>query len=305
MRRQRRWAILTVLVLGCVGPPARDASAQTPAPGDKAFWRAIAANKYAVPTGADVPALVRGLSARLGSPDPEWRDDIAYSVLASWIYRQRVVPAPLLRELSAAWRGNLTRGIGESNTDSVLLRSFSALSLGIVAALDNEAPFLDKAEFDALLDSALVYLRDERDVRGRDPDRGWIHSVAHTADLLKFLARSRHLAAAQQRRILDAITAKLASTRQPLVHGEDERLARAVLSIAARQDFDRAAFEAWTKTLPPPRPAGPPDEGDMAAAQNRRTFGTALYAVLSTDTRGLTSVQAARDLVLAALRTFM
>ncbi len=59
---------------------------------DKAFWRTIAASKFAVPAGSTMPALLRELTEMLGSPDPEWRDEIAYSTLTPWLYRQRVVP---------------------------------------------------------------------------------------------------------------------------------------------------------------------------------------------------------------------
>ncbi len=126
----------------------------------------------------------------------------------------------------------------------MLRRSFSALSLGVLAILDNEAPYLERDEFDGLLAAALEYLRNEKDVCSFDATMGWLHSVAHTADLLKFLARSRHLRVQQQGMVLSAITGKLRAVETVLVDGEDERLARAVLSIAARPDFDEAAFAA-------------------------------------------------------------
>ena len=53
---------------------------------DKAFWRAIAAAKFDVPAGATAPKLAAELLATLGSPDPELRDDLALSILTSWIY---------------------------------------------------------------------------------------------------------------------------------------------------------------------------------------------------------------------------
>ena len=50
---------------------------------DKTFWRGIAAQKFAMPAGESVSALVRELSGYLGSPDPELRDDISYTTLAA------------------------------------------------------------------------------------------------------------------------------------------------------------------------------------------------------------------------------
>src|SRR4029453_1426853 len=98
-----------------------------------------------------------------------------------WIYRDQKLSPAQLREPMAEWIGNLKRGLGEQGTDSVLLRSFSALELSLLAAYDLKTPFLSQEEYDALLAAALDYLADERDVRGYDPEKGWMHSVAHTA----------------------------------------------------------------------------------------------------------------------------
>lgn len=261
---------------------------------DLAFWRALAAET--APPPADVlPARVREVGELLGSPHPELRDDVAYTLLVRWIYRDRCVPPALRRELLAAWTANLRRDIGSTGTDAVLRRSFSALALAVLAALDLEEPWLEDAEYRALLAAALDYLRDEMDVRGFDSARGWIHSVAHTADLLKFLARSPRLRAEEQTAILDAVTAKLTAVEAPLACGEDERLARAVLSIAARGDRDDAAFAAWLPRVWPAA-AEPPSVATLARADNRRHVVTSLACLLhATDAENLQKPRAAVD----------
>ena len=292
---------LLIILMVALSPLAQG----QPAAHDKTFWKQVAANKFAVPAGESVTILTRELSDLLGSPDPELRDDIAYSTLANWIYRQRIVSLEDRRALMTTWLENLKKGVGERGPDGVLRRSFSALALGVLAILDNEASFLSQAEFDRLVASAIDYLRDERDTRGFDPAKGWMHSVAHTGDLLKFLGRNRQLKPAQQAAILAALTQKLGAVEEVLTHGEDERLARAALSIVARSDFDEAGFRTWIATLAPARPTGPPTPASLAAAQNRKNFVVSLYAVLSTDTRDLPSLSAARAIVMATLKTMM
>jgi hypothetical protein len=272
---------------------------------DKAFWQGIVKNKYALPAGEPLPALVRELSGYLGSSDPELRDDIGYSTLVAWIYRQKVVPIEMRRALLAEWTANLRTGIGTRGTDTIFLRSFSALALGIFAALDNDAAWLEPAEFNALLTAALTYLRDEVDVRGFDPAKGWMHSAAHTADLLKFLARSRHLQPGQQAVVLDAVLDKMSRTEEVFTHGEDERLARAVLSIAARPDFDEAAFGRWAAKFVPLGGRGAPTPASLATTQNRKNLAVAVYSVLSADARDLPSIPAARAIMLATLKKLM
>jgi hypothetical protein len=66
---------------------------------------------------------------------------------------RRLLATPLaagLRQVTKHWTGNLRAGLGETGTDAVLLRSFSALDLSIVAALDLETPFLRSPEVAAL-----------------------------------------------------------------------------------------------------------------------------------------------------------
>lgn len=283
---------------------AQGASAQG-AVRDKAFWRGVIQNEFKAPPDVPLLILLGELNTMLGSPDPELRDDIAYSVLANWIYRQRIVPVEECQRLLRSWQANLKIGIGQQGTDAVVLRSFSALSLGVLAILDNEAPYLDRDAFNTLLASSLAYLKDEQDVRGFDARLGWLHSVAHTADLVKFLARSRHLQPQEQAVILTAIADKLTAVSTPLVHGEDERLARAVLSIVGRADFDEAGFAAWLKTMAPKPQTTTPTLATLATGQNRKDLLVSLFAVLSTDRRDLAGVTRARAMVLETLRGIM
>ena len=155
---------------GAVAGPA-DAVGEAPAH-DAAYWHAVIGNDFTPPDDAPLPALLWELNGYLSSTDPELRDDIAYGILTQWLYGRRIVPVELRRELVAVWRENLSKGIGETGTDSVFLRSFSALMLSVAVALDNEAPWLEEREFDRLLASALAYQRDERDTRGFDRDKG-------------------------------------------------------------------------------------------------------------------------------------
>src|SRR3954462_7074166 len=92
----------------------------------KDYWQAIAKNNFDPPAGTTAAQLSPELMANLGSPDPELRDDLSEPILTSWIYRRKLLGPDELRPMIAALRGNLRKGIGETGTDGVLLRSFSA-----------------------------------------------------------------------------------------------------------------------------------------------------------------------------------
>jgi hypothetical protein len=74
------------------------------------------------------------------------------------------------------------------------------------------------------------------DPRGYVPEKGWAHALAHTADLLYVLAENRHLGRENLEQILQRIALKLIGpTDWIYIHGEEDRLARAVIAIYQRQ----------------------------------------------------------------------
>lgn len=212
---------------------------------DRAFWRAIAKDRYAVPNHESADALAHELSAMLESPNPELRDDLAYSILAHWIYRRDTLSTPALLSLTDEWRANLKSGIGEAGTDSVLKRSFSALCLSEMAKREAKAPFLGADRYHNLLAEAIAYLQAERDLRGYDASLHWIHATAHTADLLAALADNSLLTADEAAATLKAIDARLSTASSVYTQGEQDRLAAAVVSVIRRKDFDSSTFEPW------------------------------------------------------------
>ena len=251
---------------------------------DQAFWQAIAKNHYAVPANQSAAVLAHELSQLLGSPDPQLRDDLAYSIFANWIARPNVLQPSELQALADEWRANMKIGIGESDTNSVLRRSFSALCLSMIAERDAKTPFLGEARYHQLLADALTYLQSERDLRGYDAKLGWIHANAHTADLLQALAANSLLTKEEESSILSAIGTRLSSAPQVYTQGEQDRMAAAVLAVIRRPSFDATAFESWLMRLQDEDKrvwANPLTPETLARYQNHTYFLQALAVRLS------------------------
>ena len=211
---------------------------------DLDFWRAIQKTHYTVPDHESADTLAKELSALLASPDPELRDDLAYSILATWIHRGNVLSTPALLSLTDEWRLNLKSGIGEAG-NTVLKRSFSALCLSEMAKREAKAPFMGPDRYHSLVAEATAYLTAERDLRGYDAQLHWIHATAHTADLLAALADSPLMTKQEAAGILRAIQARLATAPQVYTQGEQDRLATAIVSVIRRSDFEAADFAPW------------------------------------------------------------
>lgn len=304
MRFHAQWLLLILMVLPLMAD-AQEASVQPSAAHDRAFWQAIVKQQYAVPKGESPFSLVRELSDLLGSPDPELRDNLAYTIIAVWIVDRPVLSEAQLLTFLDQWLANLRNGVGESGTDTVLERSFSTLCLAALAERDLKMPFLGVARYRGLLDAALAYLAAERDLRGYDPAKGWIHATAHTADLLKYLVGNPLLTRDDQRRVLVAIADRISSAGQVFLQGEQDRLAQAVVAIALRRDFDAASFDRWIirlrDTVRQAWRTSPPTSATLATAQNTTYFLQALYVRLSMENLTGDAV-ASRAAVLTAMR---
>ena len=298
MKRSRLAATL-VLALAC----ATSASAQTRT---REQWVALAQRGFVVPPGETAAGLLVDMNALLASPDPVLRDEVAYSAAAAWIVSKRLVGPDDLRRLLTLWSANLDDGLGTPGDDRVLRRSFSALCLSLVAAREAATPFLAAAEVETLNARLLDYVARERDTRGFVPGRGWIHSVAHTADAFKFLARGPHWTPAQSARLLDAFAQKLDAVDTVFVWGEPERLGAALHAAVRRADADPAAFEAWTTRWVERHTAlwagGPAvDPARFAVVENAKQTLRALAALLAMEAAPTPTGEAARRAALAAL----
>jgi hypothetical protein len=159
-------------------------------------------------------------------------------------------------------------------------------------------------EFQGLFDPALKVLVDETDLRGWDEQQGWVHVTAHTADLLKFLARSRHLRPADQARLLDGIAQRLTTAPIVFTHGEDERLAAVVVSLVRRPDFDRAALIAMATrlaALPEGFEGIKPVPAAYAARRNALAFLKSTYLYLALEGLRSPPARATAEALLSAL----
>jgi hypothetical protein len=294
-----------VMAAGAVGITQTSAqAADTASAHDRQYFRDIAAHKFAVPPGASAAALAPELIVWLGSPDPELRDTLAYTILDSWIGHAQLTDAQLL-SLLPQLQHNLTIAIGGSGTDSVFQRSYSALILASFAERDLQQPFLSPSQYRALLVSALAYLRDERDNRGFDPVKGWVHSTAHTADLLANLARNPRFTPADQPAVFSSIDQRLRSATTIYTYGEQDRLAVALLCVITRQDFALAGFQSWLDSVQQDSVVWQkdlPDPIQLALFENHNYLLEAMLARMPTQTPLSPAATQARDAVRALLR---
>src|SRR5260370_13332907 len=208
-----------------------------------AFWKTMEERNFGGREHESAGAVALEIGDLAASANPSLRDSCGYETLAAWIYRENLLTGEQLDALRAKLLPTMISHIGESENDTVFGRSFSALYMSILAAQDLRKPFLSTAAFKETLDTALRCYAEEKDLRGYIPVKGWAHATAHVADLWKFLARSPHLSAEDQKRIVSGVCHRWRTGNLVFTWGEDARMAAAFLSIVDRQDFDASLFE--------------------------------------------------------------
>jgi len=242
-----------------------------------AYWQQVRSAEMKVPTDRPLADLTAELTTMLGSTDPVERDQFAYPILATWI--SEGVYDDLLAGLGDGMTAGLTQGLGESGTDSVFRRSFSALVLAECVERDNTRSLLPPAKLLDWGDRVAGWLVRERDVRGFVPGQGWAHAIAHGADAIGCLADSPHFRLTELTVLLDVIADRvLLETPTPLTSGEPDRLAAATMSVLRRRLVPLRIIEPWLARITASATAtGGPGHDPYRTTANPESFLRALH----------------------------
>ena len=213
------------------------------------YWDQVQAADFEVPADRPLDDLTAELTTMLGSTRPEVRDGTAYPALATWI--DRGVYDDLLSGLGDGMVTGLSVGMGETGTDTVFRRSFSALILAECLERDNEQHLLPGAKIMDWGDRIAVWFLSERDSRGFITGKGWAHAIAHGADTIGALGESPHLAGAEHAVLLDVLAERLLQqpADEPLAAGEPDRMAHAAMRILRRNTLGVDLLEPWVHRI--------------------------------------------------------
>lgn len=198
-------------------------------------WAELARNNYTVPENVNPIDFLPELFEMLGNPDPQIRDEQAYSTLAHWIRAGYLDVA--LREVGDECATNL-------QSQNVLLRSFSALILGESLRRHRINPFLAGHIPAIWVQCWNRWYSSEPDVRSFEEGIGWIHTVAHGADVayqIALLDTSND----GLRHLTESLTERFLSLPSYLNQGEDDRLALAMLAILSQPNFEPEDIQHW------------------------------------------------------------
>jgi hypothetical protein len=216
-------------------------------------WRDVIESNGSLPEGTSPEDAVAELSELLRSPDPATRDEVAYVALARLI---PLLEPPLRRRL-----GDLMAARFDDR--EVQARTFAPLILNCL---------LKAGEFDAAWLTAFeAWYALEQDLRGYDAELGWLHAVAHGADLLGTFG-FRCPQVEPERMLKLAVRRLLAQTEHILRDQEDDCLAYAMALTLTREELTEHAATAWLEPVAADFAQGEPGPVPAHATNTMRTL---------------------------------
>ena len=193
----------------------------------------------------------------LGSPDTLLREG-ALEILDHWIFNGDYSDK-ILGEIASQMEQNLLVGLGENNTDTVFIRSFSALILAVIVDFDEKCAletikgrksFLTRDQVIPYLETCLKYFRGEKDVRGYIKIKEWAHSISHGAEFLRDFSRSRLLGKEELLQILDVLKFKITEPSNDIyAYHEDIMISTAVYTIFKRNLLNLNEILEWMQSV--------------------------------------------------------
>ena len=196
--------------------------------------------------------LAKKMLPYIGEKDPVIRDDVIYVCLA---HVTDYLTSKEIQTLAKIYIGEdyLFYDIKNEYPNSVLRRTFTLLQLAVVVYFHHEKDVLNKTIISDIVDALAKYLKEEKILQGYDDNVGWMHALAHSADVVGQLLRCKEVDQEMQEQLLDMLVYKVQVNHYTYVDLEDERIVGAIkkgldcgnLSISMVEEFVKklAQFE--------------------------------------------------------------
>jgi hypothetical protein len=183
----------------------------------------------------DIQALIKTLLENIGHEDPYIRDHLVYEVLAHVFHDQLLDDKTLEKYLSRLISDNfLFYDMSNQHQNSGLKRSFTVLQLVIFVYVHQRDDVISKQLIHETFDRFMLYFTKEEMLTGYDTKLGWVHAIAHSADLIKMFMGLSWFDASKLEFMFHAVSKKIKDQHHYYMFNEDERLA-----IALKTGLDR------------------------------------------------------------------
>lgn len=205
----------------------------------------LKAHNFLLDEENDAAFYLSSLLYYIGDPDPSLRDDLIYETFYYWIEKEKYFEEEELKTLLLQLTGSeyLGKGLFDCSFEDVeaslddfytpkggfaLTRAFSALAIACIIRRHLEEPFLSEDELILTSNQMLEVLDCEIDFRGYVQPYGWVHAIAHYADVLEALLKVPSITEGYAKSFMRVINRLYARADAILGAQEEERLISAI-----------------------------------------------------------------------------
>lgn len=190
--------------------------------------------------------LAYDLIENIGDVDPIVRDEIIYPNLAHLLYDKHFTE----EQLSNITRELISDRFLHFDIDndielSVLVRSFTTLQLAILVHVHNRDQVLDEELMNEVYFRFLDYFNKEENLEGYREGVGFMHSIAHAADLFGQMVKVELYREDKIRSIFKAISKKFKTSEHFFMYDEDERMTNAIFNALERGIVGKEFMIGW------------------------------------------------------------
>lgn len=213
--------------------------------------RRIADADYKLSNGEEAMGFARLMLQYIGDTDPYLRDKLIYSTFCQWVCEKQYFINEEINELIDVVldEKHLFFYIGNEGDDTVFTRTFSVLLIDLFLYLNRNNGYLSMNKFMKVKDSLIRYYNEEKDLRGYLEVKGWAHAVAHGADAMCELVRSKESDESIRLEVLNSLQKVLSNGKYLLSNEEDERMTRIVFLLVAKELLPKESIYKWIEGL--------------------------------------------------------
>lgn len=191
----------------------------------------------------------------IGHPDAELRDETIYALFGEAFYQN----AFSLEQVTSLYQEVMKRQLlfYHSNQEEMsyeLVRSFSSLLLALIVFYDNNDDsiyqgVLDDETRNQIFRDAIKHISQEPNAHGYLKEFGWVHSIAHAAELLLRVVQHSMYPQSLNKDLLAALTSCFTKQKQLFSDAEEKRIGLVLTSMIKHNKLSLKAFEEWLDAL--------------------------------------------------------
>lgn len=194
--------------------------------------------------------LVLELLEDIGNKDPHIRDELVYPAIAHLLHDKHLTENELTAVLDKLIGPEyLLFDLDNIIEYSVLIRSFTVLQLVILVHVHNRDHIIPAKHIKRLSTAFMNYFQQETILDGYNETVGFMHSIAHSADLFAQLFKVEYFNETIFKSMLNAIQNKFKINHYYFSHDEDERMVVAIINALEANKLDEDYWKSWISQL--------------------------------------------------------